>query len=102
MDMHYIYLIMFKIIPWINLIKVNSEWGLTLFASIFLNMLLFSQTTIYAWTKIVGLTMDDILIEESQKRVQQPILAGKSEFQIKKKKVACNYLPTCTSSLSVM
>lgn len=95
---------MFKIIhvPWINLIKVNSEWGLTLFASIFLNMLLFSQTAIYAWTKIVGLTMDDILIEESQKRVQQPILAGKSEFQIKKKKVACNYLPTCTSSLSVM
>lgn len=43
---------------------------------------LFSQTAIYAWTKIVGLTMDDILIEESQKRVQQPILAGKPEFQI--------------------
>lgn len=45
-------------------------------------MFLFSQTAIYAWTKIVGLTMDDILIEESQKRVQQPILAGKPEFQI--------------------
>lgn len=30
--------------------------------------------------------MDDILIEESQKRVQQPILAGKSEFQILFKK----------------
>nr|XP_022346187.1 TELO2-interacting protein 1 homolog [Crassostrea virginica] len=26
-------------------------------------------TAIYAWTKIVGLTMDDILVEESQKRV---------------------------------
>lgn len=43
--------------------------------------------------------MDDILIEESQKRVQQPILAGKSEFQFKKM-VPCNYLPS--SSVSVM
>lgn len=41
-------------------------------------------TAIYAWTKIVGLTMDDILIEESQKRVQQPILAGTVEDKIKK------------------
>lgn len=62
-------------------------------------MFLFSQTAIYAWTKIVGLTMDDILIEESQKRVQQPILAGKPEFQILKR-VACNYLPT--SFINVM
>ncbi|XP_056022184.1 TELO2-interacting protein 1 homolog [Ostrea edulis] len=40
-------------------------------------------TAIYAWTKIVGLTMDDILIEESQSRVQPSVLSGSVDDRIK-------------------
>ena len=41
---------------------------------------IFIQTAIYAWTKIVGLTMDDILVEESQKRVTSAATGKNQRF----------------------
>ena len=41
---------------------------------------IFIQTAIYAWTKIVGLTMDDILVEESQKRVTSAATGENQQF----------------------
>ncbi|XP_062590440.1 TELO2-interacting protein 1 homolog [Saccostrea cucullata] len=44
-------------------------------------------TAIYAWTKIIGLTMDDILIEESQKK-GQPSITGAEPVDDKIRKLA--------------
>ena len=41
---------------------------------------IFIQTAIYAWTKIVGLTMDDILVEESQKKVTSATTGENQQF----------------------